>query len=58
MKIKMTFEEWFYQVDVAVDNATGCSVHDLPDMDYMSMFEDGVKPSAAAKRAIRNTNEG
>ncbi|MEZ4641620.1 MAG: hypothetical protein R3E31_02585 [Chloroflexota bacterium] len=49
----MTFEKWMAAVDVAVgDIAFGLSVHDLPDIDFRSLYEDGATPEAVAREAL------
>lgn len=50
----MTFEEWMKIVDLFVYRLAGVSVYDLPDQTFMIWFKDGVKPSTAAKRALRD----
>jgi hypothetical protein len=52
-----TFEAWMQDVDNAVERLTGMSTNDLPDVCYRDMFEDGVKPVSAARKAIRNAME-
>lgn len=47
------FDDWMSYVDDAVYNATGLSVHDLPDCNYMDMFRDGANPENAAEAALR-----
>lgn len=47
------FAAWMRKVDLAVAKRTGLSVMDLPDLDFASLFEDGVSPSRAAAKAIR-----
>jgi len=50
----MTFEQWFRKVNIAVEKLCGMSVEDLPDCPYMDWFEDGMTPTSAARKAIRN----
>ena len=52
------FDVWMRKVNSAVEAATGgLSVSDLPDCCFRDWFDDGVSPSAAAKRALKNANE-
>jgi len=46
------FENWMKKVDAAVEAIVGLSVHDLPDIDFMGLFEDGVGPKAVARKAL------
>ena len=55
---KGTYDEWMAKVDAAVQDKAGLSVHDLSDFPSMDWYEDGVSPSSAASRAIRNDREG
>lgn len=55
---KRKFDDWMRDVDRAVEAKTGCSVHDLEDCPFYDWFTDGVKPAAAANRAIKNSNGG
>ncbi len=49
----MTFEKWMTAVDAAVgDIAFGLSVHDLPDIDFRSLYEDEATPEEAAREAL------
>ena len=52
-----TFEQWKSEVDAIIERATGFSSDDLPDVCYMDMYEDDVKPVSAARHAIRNAAE-
>ncbi|MBI5297936.1 MAG: hypothetical protein HY869_20870 [Chloroflexi bacterium] len=49
-----TFEHWYAEVDQAVQDVITLGVDDLPDMDYMSMYEDGETPAQAAQIALFN----
>lgn len=50
---KLTFEEWLIQVDFWVGRECGMGREDLPDCCYADWYADGVRPRAAAKRAIK-----
>lgn len=50
---KRTFEQWMSAVDNLTWQEVGCSVHDLPDCDFRSWYEDEVGPAEAAKRAVK-----
>lgn len=47
-----TFDEWMVRVDNVVGQATGLSIHDLPDVCLADWFEDGFSPAQAAKLAL------
>jgi hypothetical protein len=53
-----TFEAYRRAVDFAVQVKCGLSLDDLPDVCLIDWFEDGVRISTAAARAIRNAREG
>ncbi len=49
----MTFEKWMTAVDAAVgDIAFGLSVHDLPDIDFRSLYAAGETAQTAAEEAL------
>ena len=48
------FEAWLKKVDEWCEKLAGLSYRDLSDVCYADMFEDGVSPKAAAKKALRN----
>ena len=49
----MTFEEWLQAVDIVVGSiAFGLSVHDLPDIDFRSLYEAGEMAQTAAEEAL------
>ncbi|MCP5012590.1 MAG: hypothetical protein GY942_21640 [Aestuariibacter sp.] len=49
----MSFEEWMQQVDRVVGNiAFGLSVHDLPDIDFRSLYDAGEMAQTAAEEAL------
>lgn len=47
------FKAWMAKVDAVVSARSGLSADDLPDCCYRDWYDDGVKPAAAAARAIR-----
>jgi hypothetical protein len=49
----VTFDEWMTRVDGVVLYLAGVSVHDLPDIPFRDMYDNGSSPSAAAKKAIK-----
>lgn len=49
-----SFETWLEQVDAVVQGTIGLSVHDLPDQDFRSMFDDGMEPAEAAAEILEN----
>ncbi len=56
----MHFTEWMECVDSVVGKLCGLSVYDLPDCLFADWFDQGMKPTAAARRAINaaRNNEG
>lgn len=52
--MKRNFEEWMLLVDVACHKIAGCSIHDLGDCCFDDWFEEGISPTSAASRAIKN----
>lgn len=52
------FTVWMAQVDRNVAALCGMSAADLSDAPYRDWHEDGASAASAAKRAIRNTEEG
>jgi hypothetical protein len=47
-----TFESWMAAVDAAVSQIAFVSVHDLPDIDFRSLYEAGESPQTAAHEAL------
>jgi len=54
---KPTFDEWQQEVDVAVQKQIGLSVFDLPDVDFMSAYEDEVNPEEFAGEIVQENME-
>ena len=53
----MTFDEWMRAVDAVVgDIAFGLSVHDLPDIDFRSLYEAGEMAQTAAETALASAD--
>lgn len=50
---RAAFTAWFNQVDIETMGIAGCSIHDLPDIDFWSLFDDEASPAEAAKEALR-----
>jgi hypothetical protein len=57
MRGKLTFAEWMKAVDAACYRLCGASVHDLADICFADLYDDGVSPAGAARRAIRAMSE-
>jgi hypothetical protein len=56
-EVPMTFDEWMRAVDVVVGEiAFGLSVHDLPDIDFRSLYEAGEMAQTAAEEALANAD--
>ena len=51
-----TFESWMAAVDAAVSQIAFVSVHDLPDIDFRSLYEAGESPQTAAHEALENAD--
>lgn len=49
-----TFDRWMERVDALVWKF-GLSVHDLPDCDYWTWYDERLRPVRAANRALRRT---
>ena len=47
-----TFESWMAAVDAAVSQMAFLSVHDLPDIDFRSLYDAGESPQTAAHEAL------
>ena len=54
---KLTFAEWMKEVDAEVWRKVGLSYEDLPDINYRDLYDDGVSPKTAARKAIRGSDE-
>jgi|PlaIllAssembly_1097288.scaffolds.fasta_scaffold00151_2 hypothetical protein len=50
--MKAPFEEWMKKVDAAVEAKAFVSIHDLPDMAFYALWEDGLSPTAVARLAL------
>lgn len=48
------FAAWRNKVDRAVEQVSGASLDDLPDMDFASRFEAGMSPTAVAYEVLEN----
>lgn len=51
------FKKWKQKVDTITQVKCGMTCDDLPDVDYWSMYESGVNPTAAANRVIKYAKE-
>lgn len=54
MQNQTEFLLWMDKVDVWCQKLSGVSIYDLADQPFSDMFEDGRKPKAAAKLALRS----
>ena len=50
----VSFAAYMAKVDLALLKKCGLTNRDLCDIDYLSLFEDGVSPARAAAKAIKN----
>jgi hypothetical protein len=48
------FDRWMEAVDAAVEALAGVSVHDLPDLCYRDLYDDGTSRREAARLALEN----
>lgn len=53
----MDFDTWMMMVDSYIQKKLGISSEDLPDQDYMGMYEDGMKPKEAAIEVLQIMKE-
>lgn len=54
--VENAFAAWMAKVDEIVFDMAGCSVHDLPDIDYRTFFETQATPFQAADAALLNAD--
>ena len=47
-----SFDVWMVKVDEWCYRLAGVSVHDLPDLCFADLFEDGTSPREAARMAL------
>ena len=52
------FSQWMLEVDRFVWMISGCSIHDLPDHDFRSMFNDGTSSAEMANEALQEAGFG
>lgn len=48
-----TFGQWKAEVNAEVSRTVGLHADDLADISYLELWEDGVGPKAAARKAIK-----
>ena len=53
--MKYTFEQWLSAVDVYCRKLIGMNHDDLSDVCYSDMWQAGVSPLSAARKAIKQT---
>jgi len=51
---KIRFDKWMEEVDDLCYSEFGMSIHDLPDMNFASYFEDGCSPTEFMMNEIRD----
>ncbi len=56
--VEIAFANWLLHVDEIILDMTGCSVADLPDINYRGLFESETHPSQAANAALGNAGFG
>lgn len=47
-----SFDDWMHRVDAIVWRCVGMSVYDLPDCPFRDWYDDRLRPSRAASRAV------
>lgn len=52
-----TFEVWMKRVDETLSRLYGITSEDLPDQCYQDWYDDGISPTAAVRRAAKNSDE-
>ena len=52
----ISFDRWMAEVDAAVSQIAMLSVHDLPDLDFRSLYDGGESPQTAAREALENAD--
>lgn len=52
------FDAWMSKVNAEVRKLSSMDVGDLSDVPYRDWYDDGVSPSRAARRAIKNAEMG
>lgn len=57
MPSKLTFDQWKIAVDRELLRRCGMTSDDLPDCCYHDWWQDGVNPTTAAARAIKQAKE-
>lgn len=50
--MNITFESWMNRVDQYLVNELGLDSQDLPDINYMDLYESGESPREAASEAL------
>ena len=40
----MTYQEWLKEINELLEELTGLSLDDIPDVSYMMYYEDGCSP--------------
>ena len=53
----LTFEQWKAKVNVLVVDRCYLTCDDLPDWGYWDAWNDGMTPSSAANKVIRNAKD-
>jgi hypothetical protein len=48
-----TFDQWMERIDKIIWHCLFLSIHDLPDINFMDLYEKRTRPIWAAKKAAR-----
>jgi len=55
---EISFEDWMHQVDVALESEIGMDSSILPDRDYYTYYESGMKPKEVAQEVLEEEMGG
>ena len=50
------FQKWLKEVNIYLGKKVGCSYDDLVDYNWRDAFDDGVKATSAANKALKNSD--
>jgi hypothetical protein len=53
----MTFDSWTERIDYLLMQKIGLYSSDLPDQEYMDMYEDGLTPVQAVNEILENVSD-
>lgn len=56
-KEEIKFKYWLERVEAKIEESTGHPREDLPDMDYRSMFVEGLSPQDVVEQVLAKSSE-